>query len=40
MKCKRFVKRQMTRFRGDTTIHWLNMEEEYFDQVCKLLDAF
>ena len=29
---KRFAKRQMTWFRRDTAIHWLDMEQKYFDQ--------
>lgn len=37
---KRFAKRQMTWFRRDTAIHWLDMEREYFEQACKLLDRF
>lgn len=37
---KRFAKRQMTWFRKDTTIQWINMEQEYFDQASKLLDSF
>lgn len=36
---KRFAKRQMTWFRKDTTIQWINMEQEYFDQASKLLDS-
>ena len=37
---KRFAKRQMTWFRRDTAIHWLNMEQEYFDQACGLINLF
>ena len=37
---KRFAKRHMTWFRRDTAIHWLDMEREYFEQACKLLDRF
>ena len=37
---KRFAKRQMTWFRRDKTIHWLNMEQEYFDQACALINLF
>ena len=37
---KRFAKRQMTWFRRDTEIHWLDMEQEYFDEACELLDGF
>ena len=37
---KRFAKRQMTWFRRDATIRWLNMEQEYFDQACALIDRF
>lgn len=37
---KRFAKRQMTWFRRDATIHWLHMEQEYFDQGCVLISSF
>lgn len=37
---KQFAKRQMTWFRRDTTIHWLDMEQEYFDQACALINSF
>ena len=33
-------KGQMTWFRRDTEIHWLDMEQEYFDEACELLDGF
>lgn len=37
---KRFAKKQMTWFRRDTAIHWLDMEQEYFDQACVLINLF
>ena len=37
---KRFAKRQMTWFRRDTAIQWLDMEQEYFDQACALINLF
>ena len=37
---KRFAKRQMTWFRRDTAIHWLDMEQEYFDQASVLINLF
>ena len=37
---KRFAKRQMTWFKKDTTIHWLNMEQGYFEQACALISLF
>lgn len=37
---KRFAKRQMTWFKRDTEIHWLNMREDPFGQACALIEPF
>ena len=37
---KRFAKRQMTWFRKDPQIQWLDMEHDPFGQACKAIDAF
>lgn len=37
---RQFAKRQMTWFRKDPHIHWLNMREDPFGQACALVDAF
>ena len=37
---KRFAKRQMTWFRRDTGIRWLNMSADPFGEACSLIDAF
>lgn len=37
---KRFAKRQMTWFKKDTSINWLNMETNYEEQVNELLHCF
>lgn len=37
---KQFAKRQMTWFRRDMSIHWLNMPEDPFGEACLLIDAF
>lgn len=37
---KQFAKRQMTWFRRDKDIHWLNMADEPVRQACELIDGF
>lgn len=37
---KQFAKRQMTWFRRDKSIHWLDMTAEPFREACGLIDAF
>ncbi len=37
---KQFAKRQMTWFRRDSSIHWLNMPQDPFTEACMLIDAF
>ena len=37
---RQFAKRQMTWFRRDKNIHWLEMEKDPFAQACALVDAF
>ena len=37
---KRFAKRQMTWFRRDKEINWLDMAGEPFAEACKLIDGF
>lgn len=37
---KQFAKRQMTWFRRDKSIHWLNMSEDPVEEACELIDAF
>ncbi len=37
---KKFAKRQMTWFRRDESIHWLDMEKDPFEAACGLIDAF
>ncbi len=37
---KQFAKRQMTWFRRNPDIVWLDMSGDYFDQACNAIDAF
>lgn len=37
---KRFAKRQMTWFRRDKEIHWLDMASDPFAEACALIDSF
>lgn len=37
---KQFAKRQMTWFRRDASIHWLNMSSDLFGEACALIDGF
>ena len=37
---KRFAKRQMTWFKRDKSIHWLNMTEDPIEEACGLIDRF
>lgn len=37
---KRFAKRQMTWFRRDKEIHWLDMADDPFAEACALIDSF
>lgn len=37
---KQFAKRQMTWFRRDQTIHWLDMTADPAAQACALIDGF
>ena len=37
---KRFAKRQMTWFRRDSDIHWIDMTGNYYDDACTLIDSF
>ena len=37
---KRFAKRQMTWFRRDPRIHWLNMADHPVEEACSLVEAF
>ncbi len=37
---KRFAKRQMTWFKRDETIRWLNMQADPFAEACGLIDEF
>lgn len=37
---KQFAKRQMTWFRRDKSIHWLNMSGNPVQEACELIDAF
>ncbi|MBE5802618.1 MAG: tRNA (adenosine(37)-N6)-dimethylallyltransferase MiaA [Clostridiales bacterium] len=37
---KQFAKRQMTWFRRDESIHWLDMQNDPVAQACQLIDAF
>ncbi|MEA4928086.1 MAG: tRNA (adenosine(37)-N6)-dimethylallyltransferase MiaA [Candidatus Limiplasma sp.] len=37
---KRFAKRQMTWFRRDPAIHWLDMTSDPVAEACRLVDAF
>lgn len=37
---KQFAKRQMTWFRRDTSIHWLDMAANPVQEACALIDAF
>lgn len=37
---KKFSKRQMTWFKRDKTIHWLDMENDGFAQACVLINSF
>lgn len=37
---KKFAKRQMTWFKRDKTIHWLDMENDGFAQACGLIHSF
>lgn len=37
---KQFAKRQMTWFRRDTSIHWLDMTADPVQEACALIDAF
>ena len=37
---KQFAKRQMTWFRRDGSIHWLDMTADPIAQACTLIDGF
>ena len=37
---KQFAKRQMTWFRRNDSIHWLDMPEDPIAQACALIDKF
>jgi len=37
---KQFAKRQMTWFRRDASIHWLNMQQDSFAEACAWIDGF
>lgn len=37
---KRFAKRQMTWFRRDESIHWVDMNADYLGQACSLISDF
>ena len=37
---KQFAKRQMTWFRRDASIHWLDMTDDPFAEACSRIDAF
>lgn len=37
---KKFAKRQISWFKRDKRIHWLNMEQDSFAQACRLIDSF
>jgi len=37
---KQFAKRQMTWFRRNPDIVWLDMSGDYFDQACSAIDTF
>ncbi len=37
---KKFAKRQMTWFRRDPDIHWLNMTGDAYEQACALIEEF
>ena len=37
---KRFAKRQLTWFRRDKSIHWLNMDDDYLGQASMLIEQF
>jgi len=37
---KHFAKRQLTWFKRDPSIHWLDMQNDYKEQACRLIDAF
>jgi 4-hydroxy-3-methylbut-2-enyl diphosphate reductase len=39
-KIKQFAKRQMTWFRRDTSIHWIDMETDYLGQARSLISDF
>lgn len=37
---KKFAKRQLTWFKRDRSIHWLDMEHDGFAQACELIESF
>lgn len=37
---KRFAKRQMTWFKRDTSVHWLDMQADPFAEACGMIDQF
>ena len=37
---KQFAKRQMTWFRRNENIHWLDMQADPFAEACGMIDAF
>ena len=37
---KRFAKRQVSWFKKDRDVHWLDMSNHPVDQACALIDAF
>ena len=37
---KKFAKRQMTWFRRDPDIHWLDMTGDAYEQACALIEGF
>lgn len=37
---KKFAKRQITWFKRDRSIHWLDMEHDAFAQACELIESF
>ena len=40
LRTRHFAKRQMTWFRRNPDIVWLDMSGDYFDQACRAVDAF
>ncbi len=37
---KRFAKKQMTWFKKDPSIHWIDMTGDYYSEACDLIDSF